>query len=145
MAKILIIDDDPKSIESIKDDLSFEHEVYFTRNIDEAIQLLMKETYDLIILDLYMPYRSHYKSSETLNGRETGYLLLKEIRSGEAGFKVNKNVPVIALTHIRMDEHLKEKVLREKPIEFVQKPPSLSEMNLVVDRLLAEGESKEGF
>lgn len=138
MAIILMVDDDMLSVQSIKDNLSFYHKVDLERNLDEAVKLLTTKKYDLVILDLFMPHRSRYTSAQTLAGRETGYVLLREIRSGKAGFKTPKEVPVLVLTHIR-DEQLKRKVLEEGPVEFLHKPQPLSRIVESVDRMLALG------
>jgi CheY-like chemotaxis protein len=143
MAKILMIDDDPVSIEDVKDILSSSHEVEIATNIEDTIELVKNNCYDLIFLDLYMPHGSIYAAEEALLGRETGYLLLKDIRSNKFGTETKPNVPIIVLTFIRMklDPDLQNKVLKEQPVVVLEKPESLSEIVKRVDYMLKKARS----
>lgn len=139
MAKILMIDDDPVSIEDVKDVLSPDYEVEIADNIDDAVDMLKKTSYNLLFLDLYMPHGMRYSSADTRQGRETGYRLLKDIRSGKYGFKTKSNVPVIVLTFIRMemDSDFRERVLKEQPLQCLEKPESLPEIVQRVESMLS--------
>ncbi len=138
MAKILMIDDDIESIEDIRNILNSNHDVEIADNIDDAIAQLSKNAYDLLFLDLYMPHSKRYAAEEAKLGRETGYLLLKEVRSASSGFQTKNNVPVIVLTFIRlnMDPALKEKVMKEEPVQILEKPESLIEILQCVKLML---------
>jgi CheY-like chemotaxis protein len=144
MAKILMIDDDLESIVDLKDVLTSKYDVDVEDNINGAVDLLSQNAYDLLFLDLYMPHGTRYTSEEAKLGRETGYLLLREIRSATSGFQTSSNVPVIVLTFIRMnmDADLKERVLKEQPIQILEKPESLNEIIGRVEFLLKENPSK---
>jgi len=139
MAKILMIDDDPVSIEDVKDVLSADYEVGIADNIDDAVDMLKKNSYDLLFLDLYMPHGKRYSSDDTKQGRETGYLLLKEIRSDKQDLKTKRNIPVIVLTFIRMemDPELRDRLLKEQPLYCLEKPEDLLEIVRLVKSMLS--------
>jgi len=140
MAKILLIDDDIERLSPLIQELQFDgiHKVTLVPDIDRAFEYLQTPTpeIDIIILDLILAYSNKYSKTETLDGRETGYCLLKDIRSGAKGFKVNPNIPVIVLTNIRKDESLKEKITEFENVIFLEKPVTFDQIYESINRLL---------
>ncbi len=84
--KILLVEDDQNFGAVLKDYLTFnDFEVTLAKNGMEGFEKFKKDTYDLCILDVMMPYKD-------------GYTLAKEIR------EKNKDVPLIFLTAKTMKE-----------------------------------------
>ncbi len=80
-AKILIVDDDPDLVESVRIVLETKFEVITASNGDEGVKKARNENPDLIILDVIMPV-------------EDGFSAAEEIKKD----KKLKNIPVIMLT-----------------------------------------------
>ncbi|HOJ60895.1 MAG TPA: response regulator, partial [bacterium] len=56
MTRILIIEDEPDMRRGLQDNLEFEeYETVGTSNGNEGLRLALKESFDLIILDLMLP------------------------------------------------------------------------------------------
>lgn len=84
--KILLVEDDPNFGSILKDYLSLnDFNVTLAKNGMEGFEKFKKDTYDLCILDVMMPYKD-------------GYTLAKEIR------EKNKEVPIVFLTAKSMKE-----------------------------------------
>jgi len=79
--KVLIVDDDPEIIESVRYALDGAgHEVVVARDGNQALALFERENPDLMILDMMMPKRS-------------GFLVLERIRRSR-----DTPLPVIMIT-----------------------------------------------
>ena len=86
MAKILIIDDDPDIVESMRIILeSCRHTVTVAKNGEEGLREAGADKYDLIILDVMM---------ETMS---TGFDVARSLRES----RENKTVPILMLTAIK--------------------------------------------
>lgn len=86
MAKILIIDDDPDIVESMRIILeSCRHKVKVAKSGAEGLKEAKAEKYDLIILDVMM---------ETMS---TGFEVARNLRES----RENKSVPILMLTAIK--------------------------------------------
>lgn len=84
--RILLVEDDPNFGSILKDYLMLnEFDVTLAKNGMEGFEKFKKDTYDLCILDVMMPYKD-------------GYTLAKEIR------EKNKDIPIIFLTAKSMKE-----------------------------------------
>lgn len=101
--KILLVEDDPNFGSILKDYLILnDFEVTLAKNGMEGFEKFKKDTYDLCILDVMMPYKD-------------GYTLAKEIR------EKNKDVPIIFLTA----KSMKEDVLKGYKVgadDYLNKP-----------------------
>lgn len=117
MAKILIVDDDPKLIEMVNDLLTFEHyETEVVANGQDALHLMQSFPFDLVILDWQLP---------DLEGIE----ICKRFRSG------GHNTPVLILTGKRsVDE--KEAGLDAGADDYLTKPFHRKELSARVRALL---------
>lgn len=111
MAKILIVDDDPQLIELVSEILSsFDYTSEFITKPSFLFNILEEETFDLILLDYYMP-------------EIDGVSLLKDIKA----HPIYKEIPVIMLTS-EMDDHLLAKCFENGAEDFINKP--ISELTL---------------
>lgn len=101
--KILLVEDDQNFGAILKDYLSLnDFEVTLAKNGMEGFEKFKKDTFDLCILDVMMPYKD-------------GYTLAKEIRDK------NKEVPIIFLTA----KSMKEDVLKGYKVgadDYLNKP-----------------------
>lgn len=65
--RILIADDDPDLLELLKMDLSLqEYEIETATNGKDALELATKSSFDLVILDVMMPYIDGYHVASEL-------------------------------------------------------------------------------
>ena len=125
LAKILIVDDNPKYLEDVLPMYGYEVEVA-TDDI-KALQLIQqaKPQYNLVLLDVMMP---------NLDGWET----LKRIR----GNKKTENLPVIMLTAI--DEEQKQVLgLRTGADDYITKPFVLPNLLARIESLLRRSQWKD--
>ena len=76
-------------------------------NGQEAIELLRKEIFDLVLMDLQMPVMDGYEAT-------------KVIRSGELG-EIIENIPIIAVTSDAMQE-TKNRVMDLGMNDYMTKP-----------------------
>ena len=101
--KILIVEDDPNFGSILRDYLSLnEYDIVLAKNGIEGFEKFKKETFDLCILDVMMPYKD-------------GFTLAKEIR------EKNDRIPMIFLTA----KNLKEDVLKGFKLgadDYITKP-----------------------
>ena len=101
--KILLVEDDPNFGSILKDYLNLnDFDVTLAKNGMEGLEKFKKDTFDLCILDVMMPYKD-------------GYTLAKEIR------EKNKDIPLIFLTA----KSMKEDVLKGYKVgadDYLNKP-----------------------
>ncbi|HPP01562.1 MAG TPA: response regulator transcription factor [bacterium] len=109
MTRILIIEDEPDMRRGLQDNLEFEeYETVGTSNGNEGLRLALKESFDLIILDLMLP---------GMDGMEVCR------RLKEAGSRT----PIIMLT-ARESESDKVEGLESGADDYITKPFSLQEL-----------------
>ena len=126
MAKILIIDDDPDIVESMRIILeSCRHKVKAARNGAEGLKEAKAEKYDLIILDVMM---------ETMS---TGFEVARNLRES----RENKSVPILMLTAIKESTGLDfNSEVGDKdwlPVNaYLEKPMKPNELLVKVEALL---------
>ncbi|MDD5439844.1 MAG: diguanylate cyclase [Candidatus Omnitrophica bacterium] len=109
--KILIADDEPSIRDAIKAILLSEHyEVVIARNGKEAVDVFKKESPDLVILDVCMPYLD-------------GFKVLKAIKK----FFAERYIPVIFLTASVAIDH-KLEALSGGAVDYLTKPVSPQEI-----------------
>ena len=117
MNRILIVDDD-KSIRSLLS-IMLKREGYDVSSAgkgEEAIDLIRKETFDLVITDIRMP-------------RFDGQHILKEVRS------VDSEVPVIMITAYASTESVLD-AMREGAYDYISKPFKTDEIKRIVRKAL---------
>lgn len=121
--KILLVEDDPNFGSILKDYLILnDFEVTLAKNGMEGFEKFKKDTFDLCILDVMMPYKD-------------GYTLAKEIR------EKNKEVPLIFLTA----KSMKDDVLKGYKVgadDYLNKPFD-SEVLLMKIRAIIQRKASE--
>lgn len=121
--KILLVEDDPNFGSILKDYLILnDFEVTLAKNGMEGFEKFKKDTFDLCILDVMMPYKD-------------GYTLAKEIR------EKNKEVPIIFLTA----KSMKDDVLKGYKVgadDYLNKPFD-SEVLLMKIKAIIQRKSSE--
>ena len=127
MYKILVVDDEAHIRMLIKKYAAFEgHTVYEAENGLEAIDLCRKNSYDIIIMDIMMPYLD-------------GFSACREIRKFS-------NTPILILS-ARGEEYDKINGFEVGVDDFVVKPFSPKELmlriNAIMKRTLSNAESKQ--
>ncbi len=104
--KILVVDDKVENIESLErllEDMDLHIERAFSGN--EAVFKALETDYALIIMDVQMP---------EMDGFETVEYILKEEK--------NKNIPIIFLSAVFIDDYYKIKGVKAGGIDFISKP-----------------------
>lgn len=103
--KLLIIDDSPKNIQVVANFLQNEgYDLSFATDGKEAMQVLSKETFDLILLDVVMPLID-------------GFQVCKEI-SSNANYK---DIPILFLT-VKTDPESIVKGFESGGVDYITKP-----------------------
>lgn len=126
MAKILIIDDDPDIVESMRIILeSCRHKVAVAVSGEAGLKAAGADKYDLIILDVMM---------ETMS---TGFEVARSLRKSRA----NKAVPILMLTAIKestgLDFNSEAGDKEWLPVDaYLEKPLKPNELLVKVDSLL---------
>jgi len=116
------VEDDNVNRLALRELLRFkDYRVDLAANGKEALSLLRKNKYDLILLDIQMP---------VLGGLET----FRIIRGSEE-FKDHARTPVIALTAFAMKGD-KEKFLDSGMNDYISKPVEVENLYSVIERIL---------
>ncbi len=122
MAHLLVVDDEEKIVSVLKDNLEFEgYQVSTAKDGSEALQKLKDNVYDLILLDVMMPYVS-------------GFDVCKEIRSNGSA------TPVVMLT-AKGEEIDKVLGLELGADDYITKPFSLRELLARIKAILRRSQS----
>ncbi|MBR1418708.1 MAG: response regulator [Synergistaceae bacterium] len=116
---ILIVDDDPTALRSMKSLLSSRYKILVANSVMNAITILAKNHVDLILLDFEMPV-------------VTGPKVLEMIRSDPN----TSNIPVMFLT-AKGDKHSIMEVVRFKPEKYLLKTMLPKEIMDSVDEFFA--------
>ncbi|MFI5346161.1 MAG: response regulator transcription factor [Elusimicrobiota bacterium] len=68
--RILVADDDPDLLDLLKMDLGFQgYEVHVAANGKDALQIAMTQPFDLVLLDVMMPYIDGYHVAYELTNK----------------------------------------------------------------------------
>ena len=116
--RVLVIDDDPMMLRSLKAILDGEYDVSLATSGMKGITAMAKKRPDVILLDYEMP---------VCDGKQT----LEMIRSDED----TKDIPVIFLTGLGDMEHIKS-VLALKPAAYILKPANKDSLMGKIDEAL---------
>ncbi|QKF78185.1 response regulator [Arcobacter defluvii] len=101
--RILLVDDDPKNLQVAMSILR-DYNVIYAQNGDKALELLEKNQFDLILLDVVMPIMD-------------GYQVCSKIKSNEK----TKKIPVVFLT-VKDDEKDIVKGFELGAVDYITKP-----------------------
>lgn len=122
--KILLAEDDPNLGSLLKEYLEAKsYETTLAVNGKEASQLLKKNSYDLCLLDIMMPYKD-------------GFTLAKEIRT------TDKDIPIVFLTAKSMKEDTIEG-FKIGADDYITKPFSMEELLLRINAILKRAGNKQ--
>jgi CheY-like chemotaxis protein len=79
--KVLLIDDEERSMRPVASEFrDQEHMVEFRASVDEALQTLKDQRFDLIVIDISMPAGEALRDQNTDGGARTGVALYKKVR-----------------------------------------------------------------
>jgi len=101
---ILIIDDEPNNITSLTDILKTDYTIYAVIDSTEAIETVLEDKPDVILLDILMPQKD-------------GYEIIAELKSIDE----TRNIPVIFITGLDSME-AEEKGLALGAADYISKP-----------------------
>ncbi|MFA6092478.1 MAG: response regulator [Elusimicrobiota bacterium] len=119
--RILIADDDPDLLELLKMDLTFQgYEILTAVDGKEALALAQKESFDLVLLDVMMPYID-------------GYHVAYELTS-----KLGANVPKIIIMTSRDTVREKGIAMMSGALSVIQKPFGMAELHQRLAEILAK-------
>ncbi len=116
MKKLMVVDDDPDIIYSIREGLFTEYEIICAESGKQCLKILETEIPDIILLDIMMPYMSGW---ETLN----------QIRKNTS----LRNIPIVFIT-ARTDENAKEAggFLGD---DYLEKPFTINDLKSRIDKI----------
>ncbi|MCP4664428.1 MAG: sigma-54-dependent Fis family transcriptional regulator [bacterium] len=118
--QLLMVEDDPLFVRSVKKVLEGKYEVATAGKVSEAIELLAKDPPDLILLDMMLP-------------GESGMALLYNMKDRFT------RLPVIALTAVDRISNVVE-AMRAGAINYLTKPVSFDELLLAIEGALEASE-----
>ena len=124
--KLIMVVDDEKGIRSIINDILIEegYKSIVASSAEEARQLLINHTPDLVFLDIWMPH-------------EDGITLLKEWAEDQ-----NKHFPVIMISgHATIETAINATKLGAA--DFIEKPISIENLFGVIDKVFSEQKQEE--
>lgn len=108
--KILVVDDEPDVLNLIKLILkSAGYKVTTAENGDECLNILKKNNFDLITLDVMMPGLS-------------GWEVFKKIK------KMDKKAKIVFLSVVKISEERKKELIKEGAIGYIVKPFTKKEL-----------------
>lgn len=103
---ILIVDDKPENIFSLKKILELNHfEVDSALSGEEALKKILKNSYALIILDVQMPGMDGFEVAENITG-----------------YSKSKDIPIIFLSAVNTDKRFITKGYASGGIDYITKP-----------------------
>lgn len=103
---ILIVDDKPENLFSLKSLLQLHlYEVETALSGGEALRKILKQEFELIILDVQMPEMDGYEVAESL-----------------AGYSKTKNIPIIFLSAVNIDKRFITKGYDSGGVDYITKP-----------------------
>ncbi len=124
--KILVVDDDAIVIKSCKRILEAEGlEVYTVPSADEALEMIKKYEFDLLLIDVKMP-------------KHDGMFLMREI------LKVIPEMPIIVMSGYPTPETVSD-VLKLGATQFIPKPFRPDELIKTIRPVLQKISSKKSF
>lgn len=115
LLKILLVEDNVLNQKVVSFNLrKFNYEVVAVTNGVDALQILSKEKFQLILMDLMLPGMN-------------GYEITREIRKREKLAAVEKEIPIIAITANTLDND-RQKCFDAGMNEYLSKPFTVEEL-----------------
>ena len=119
--KVLIVDDEKDILESVKIliETKGSYETGTASSGKEALEILRKEKFDLVLLDVLMPEMS-------------GIDVLKKIRADPN----LKNQKVAMLTVVQLGKSGEDTIKKLKPVEYFRKPIDVADFKKRLEKIL---------
>lgn len=117
---VLLVDDSPVLLRSMKHMLEERYRVSMAASGSQALEMIARETPDVILLDYEMPEYDGCRTLELIRARED-----------------TKNTPVIFLTGHRDAEHVR-RMMALDPAGYFVKPPRAEEILNTLEKLLKQ-------
>ncbi len=119
--RILVADDDPDLIDLLETDLKREgYDVSIVTNGKDTLQILNKEKFHLVLLDVMMPY---------IDGYHVAY---------EVSLRQNSDIPKIVIMTSRDTTREKGIALMSGATAIIQKPFTLDDLHKKIAEVLAQ-------
>lgn len=127
MCKILWLEDEETLITytSLHLEKKYNFKVTATTSIPKALDLVSKETFELMIIDIMMPPEQEMDRLAVANGRETGVDVARRVKN------IKADLPIIALTVVN-DEEIRKRMSAAGIVGVIEKPV---EMNKLVEKI----------
>ena len=127
--RVLFIEDEAFTVKALAKFLSeFEdYTVDLLEDLTEAVRLLSRQKYDLLILDIMLPHNGII--DEKVSPKKSGIAFARALRQGRvAGYNVaeNADIPLLVLTAI-VDPRSTREVKMLKPSSLLRKPVAWTE------------------
>ncbi len=120
MKKVLIVDDEQDILSSIKKILETEgFEAATANSAKKALEMIEKEKFDLVLMDIFMP---------KMSGREA----VERIRANPK----TKDQKVAFLTVAELSETGEKIIKKLKPVDYIQKPVLVKEFGKRIKNLV---------
>lgn len=116
--KIMIVDDSPVMLRSMKGILDRVYTVYLSTSGEQALHAIPEKEPDLILLDYKMPEMD-------------GIAVLEAMRADDR----MKDIPVVFLTSVA-DRKTVDSILRLKPAGYILKPPDQEKVFETIENAL---------
>lgn len=117
--KVLVVDDSAIMLRTINLLLKEDYDLKLAMNGKQAVEMMMTDSPDVVILDYEMP---------GINGEET-FDMLNKIN--------NNNTPIIFLTGVDSEE-LSERLGKKNPADYLVKPPTKKMLDESIRKALIE-------
>jgi predicted nucleotide-binding protein len=134
-ADILVVDDDPFTAKLIADVLADygAYEVQRVSSVDDALNLVERVAFRLVIVDLRMPPGTHFDDLETEGGHKTGLAFARKVRKRFPGMKV--------IVHTGgLDREAEARVADTGSVKFLYKSPDPKPLLRAVKQILETDE-----
>jgi DNA-binding response OmpR family regulator len=116
--KVLIAEDDPLTSKAIEHRLRLDNfEIHTAFNGNRAIEMLKKEEYDLLLVDIHMPFKG-------------GLEVIDFVRN-----ELNKTMPIAVVSRIGISEMV-HKAIEMGADEYITKPFDPEELSKKVKQML---------
>ena len=116
--KVLIAEDDPLTSKAIEHRLRLDNfEIYTAFNGKTAIEMLKKDEYDLLLVDIHMPFKG-------------GLDVIDFVRN-----KLNKTLPIAVISHIGMVETVR-KAFEIGADDYIIKPFNADDLSAKIKQML---------
>jgi DNA-binding response OmpR family regulator len=118
--KLLIAEDDPLTSKAIEHRLMLDnYEIHTAFNGKRAIEILKKEDFDLLLVDIHMPFKG-------------GLEIIDYVRN-----ELNKTIPIAVVSRIGISEVV-QKAFEMGADEYITKPFDPEDLSKKVKQILAK-------